>query len=421
MDAAILSIGTELTRGEVVDTNASWIAARLTTLGFDVREMLCVDDDSVRLRRALTTLATREHLVFVTGGLGPTSDDITVHTAADVAGVGVHRDPAALEALHRRFAAIGRTPNALAERQTEVPDGADVLGNPVGLAPAFRVRIGQADCFFMPGVPAEMERIFEECVTRRIVRLTEPRSYQIVLRTYGVGESAVAERLSGLEAAMTGLTLAYRVRSPEIDVKLLARGADLGSARSLAERARNEALGRLGDAVFGEGDETYAAAVGRSLRARSLTLAVAESCTGGLIGALLTAVPGSSDYLLLDAVTYANAAKERVLGVPAEVLLGHGAVSGECVRAMAEGARRVAGADLAVSVSGVAGPSGGSAEKPVGTVFFALATERGTEVCERRFAGDRASVQRQAAFVALSMVRKACLGPVESSQTTVCG
>lgn len=421
MMAAILSIGTELTRGEVADTNASWLAQRLTAMGFDVRAMACVDDDQERIRAALERLGEAPRVVLVTGGLGPTSDDVTVAAAAQAAGVGVVRDEAALDALHRRFAMTGRTPTEAAAKMTEVPDGAEVFPNPAGLAPAFRVRIGQADCFFMPGVPHEMERLFDECLMRRLVTMVAPRSYQIVLRTYGLPESVVGERLAGLEAAMPELTIGYRALSPEVDVKLLARASDVARARALAERASAEVRARLGDAVFGDDEDTYAGAVGRALRSRGYTLAVAESCTGGLIGATLTSVPGSSDYLLLDAVAYANAAKERVLGVPAEVLLGHGAVSPECVRAMAEGARRISGADLAVAVSGIAGPGGGSSERPVGLVFLALSSARGTVVHERRFAGDRSSVQRQSSYAALSLVRGACMGPVEALQASVCG
>lgn len=421
MKASILSIGSELTRGEIVDTNAPWLAQRLTALGFEVCGSACVEDRAESIRDVLERLGATRQVVLVTGGLGPTSDDVTVAAAASVAGVGVVRDEAALEALKRRFQTLGKPLTALAERQTEVPEGAEVLGNPAGMAPAFRMRIREADCFFMPGVPAEMERIFDACVVRRIGALATPRTYQIALRTYGLGESAVGEKLAGVEAAFPGVTMAYRVRPPEVDVKILARGEDMGGARALAERAAADARTRLGDAVFGGDDDLYASAVGRALRSRSYTLAVAESCTGGLIGAMLTAVPGSSDYLLLDAVVYANVAKERVLRVPSEVLLGHGAVSSECVRAMADGARRISGADLAVAVSGIAGPSGGSPEKPVGTVYFALSSARGTEVCERRFVGDRTAIQRQASYAALAMVRKACLGPVDSRQTSMCG
>ncbi len=421
MKASILSIGSELTRGEIVDTNAPWLAQRLTALGFEVDGVTTVPDDEGRIRDALTALGAQHRVVIATGGLGPTGDDVTVAAAARAAGVEVTRDATAMEGVRRRFQMLGKTLNPLAERLADVPAGSEVLGNPSGLAPAFRVRVGEAECFFLPGVPAEAERIFDELVTRRIGALATPRSYQIVLRTYGLGESAVADRLVGLEAQVSGLTVGYRVRSPEVDVKLLVRSEDRSTARALAERAAREARARLGDVVFGTDDEAFAAVVGRALRHRSTTLAIAESCTGGLIGAMLTAVPGSSEFLLLDAVVYANAAKERVLRVPAEVLLGHGAVSEECVRAMADGARRIADATMAVAVSGIAGPSGGSPEKPVGTVFLALSTERGTEVIARRFAGDRASVQRQAAYAALAMVRRACVGPVETLQTSVCG
>jgi nicotinamide-nucleotide amidase len=421
MKAAILSIGTELTRGEVTDTNAPWASQRLTTLGFEVCEHATVDDDAGRIEAALRRLGATEQVVLCTGGLGPTSDDLTVASVAAVLGVETAPDPAALDTLRRRFAAVGREPTALTERQTLVPVGSEVLGNPAGLAPAFRVRIGAGDFFFLPGVPAEMERIFEECVMRRIVSLAAPRSYQVNLRTYGAGESAVAERLAGFAESFAGVTVGYRARFPEVDVKLLARADDLHAARTLAERAAAEARNRLGELVFGDHDDLYAAVVGRALRSRGLTLAVAESCTGGLLGAVLTSVPGASEYLLLDAVVYANAAKESVLGVPAEVLLGHGAVSAECVRAMAEGARRTARSELAIAVTGIAGPTGGSAEKPVGTVFLALASGRETVVRRHRFLGDRERVQRQAAWAALAMVRAACQGPVETALTSVCG
>jgi nicotinamide-nucleotide amidase len=273
----------------------------------------------------------------------------------------------------------------------------------------------------MPGPPAEMEQVFEALVTRSLMRRARPQHHRVVLRTYGLSEPQMAERLGDLEALFAGLQVGYRAMLPEVDIALRVRDEDPAAARALVDRAAATVRARLGDAVFGEGDDSYAAAVGGALRRRGYTLAVAESCTGGLIGSMLTAVPGSSDYLLLDAVTYSNAAKERVLGVSAEVLRGYGAVSAECVRAMAEGARRLTGAELAVSVSGVAGPGGGTAEKPVGLVYFALASSAGTEVVERHFRGDRAAVQRQAAYVALCLVRSACMGPVPSPQPTVCG
>jgi nicotinamide-nucleotide amidase len=421
MSAAIVSIGSELVRGEVADTNARWLASRLSDLGFDVGALLCLDDDEARIASALQRLGDEVDVVLVTGGLGPTPDDRTVAAAARAAGTTVVRDPETYAQLCRRLNAAGKETTAALARQTEVPKGATVLGNPVGVVPAFSLGIGRAECFFMPGPPAEMEQVFEALVTRSLMRRARPQHHRVVLRTYGLSEPQMAERLGDLEALFSGIQVGYRAMLPEVDIALRVRDEDPAAARALVDRAAATVRARLGDAVFGEGDDSYAAAVGGALRRRGYTLAVAESCTGGLIGSMLTAVPGSSDYLLLDAVTYSNAAKERVLGVSAEVLRGYGAVSAECVRAMAEGARRLTGAELSVSVSGVAGPGGGTAEKPVGLVYFALASSAGTEVVERHFRGDRAAVQRQAAYVALCLVRSACMGPVPSPQPTVCG
>jgi nicotinamide-nucleotide amidase len=421
MTAAVLTIGTELTRGELVDTNAVWLAAQLTALGFEVVEIDTVDDDRVRIIEALRRLAARAPVVIVTGGLGPTTDDLTAECAADAAGVGLQRDEVSLEVIRRRLAVLGRAMSPTNAKQADLPAGAEVLGNPVGTAPAFKLVIEGSQFFFLPGVPREMQTIFEDLVTPRIGPLASANSYQILLRTYGLPESLVGEKLADLEAQHPGLVLGYRASFPEVEVKVRVRGEDRARARMVAERVAGEVRARLGDFVYGEDDDTFAAAVGRALRARGYTLAVAESCTGGLIGAMLTAVPGSSDYLLLDAVTYSNASKERVLGVPSEVLIAHGAVSGECVARMAEGVRRIAGADVSVAVSGVAGPGGGSSEKPVGLVFFALTTAAGTTVVEKHFTGDRARVQRGAAYFALSLVRDACKGPVPVGALPRCG
>ncbi len=410
MVAAIVTIGTELTRGEVSDTNAPWLAARLTSLGFEVHEIVCVDDDIPRVREVLQRLGRTMPVVVVTGGLGPTTDDVTVVAAAEAAGVPVARDIAVLAHVQRRYGP--RTPGAMQEKLADIPRGAEVLGHTEGSGPAFRLAVGGADCYFLPGAPEEMARVFDDVLARRLIPLAVPRSYQVVLRTYGLSEGSLGERLSDIEATVPGVTVRYQNSPPEVDVKVLARGDDAISARSRAAQAAAGVRARLGDVVFGEGDEPYAAVVGRGLRARGFTLAVAESCTGGLVGTMLTAVPGSSDYLLLDAVTYSNAAKESVLDVPSEVLRAHGAVSSECVRAMAEGVRRLTGADLAVSISGVAGPGGGTADKPVGRVYLALSRAHGTEVIERNYPGDRATVQRSAAYEALSLIRGACRGPV---------
>jgi nicotinamide-nucleotide amidase len=420
MSAIIVTIGTEITRGELLDSNGHYLASRLCELGFEVLEIVSVDDDRPRIRQTIERASRSAKVVLVTGGLGPTSDDLTAQAAADAANVELVRHEPTLTLIERKTVALGRTMTPARQRMADVPASATVLGNPVGTAPGFMVPIGQAQCFFMPGVPSEMKAIFEDLVVPRIGPLGSADTAQIVLRTYGLPEATVGELLAGLEAQHEGLVLGYRLVFPEVEVKVRVRAKDVGTARERANRIALEVRARLGDAVFGEDDESFASAVGKSLRARGWTLAVAESCTGGLIGALLTSVAGSSDYFLLDAVTYANAAKERVLGVSPETLMAHGAVSRECAEQMAKGARRVAATEVAVAVTGIAGPSGGSEQKPVGTVFFAVATEDGVRTVQKRFDGDRARVQRAAAFFALQLVREACAGPLPAPAADHC-
>jgi nicotinamide-nucleotide amidase len=409
MTCAVLSIGTELTRGELANSNGAWLGAELTALGFEVTEHAVVDDDRGRIVEALHRLAKRARVVVSTGGLGPTTDDVTTEAAATALGVPVARDAASLDHIRRRVEKAGRTMTASNAKQADFPEGADILSNPIGTAPGFGVRIGECVVLFMPGVPREMKRMFDEQVTPRIRALASNNLFQSRLRTFGLPESLVGEKLEGVEGEFPGTTIGYRAHFPEIEVKVLARAASHASARDLCEKATAEVRARLGSHVYGEADDTFAGVVGRALRARGWTLAIAESCTGGLVGHMLTREPGASDFLLLDAVTYANSAKSRILGVDEETIRWHGAVSPEVAGAMAEGAKRVAGADVALSLTGVAGPGGGTDAKPVGTVYIALARPDGTtEIANRVFAGDRSQIQTLAAYAGLRMVRDLC-------------
>jgi nicotinamide-nucleotide amidase len=406
MSCAVLSIGTELTRGELVNTNVSTLSASLTDLGFEVTEQCIVDDDEPRIVAALERLAKQHDVIVSTGGLGPTTDDLTTAAVAKTLGVPLVRDEGSLDHIRRRFEKLGRPMSDSNAKQADFPEGANVLANPIGTAPGFEVKLGRARAFFMPGVPREMTQMFEEQVVPRIRELAPNDAHQIRYRTFGLPESVVGEKLAGVEQAFPGVTIGYRAHFPEIEVKVLARGKDNASAQALAERAASEVRSRLGDVIYGDGDDTFAGVVGRELRTRSWTLAIAESCTGGLVGTMLTREPGASDYLVLDAVTYANSAKQRVLGVDEEVLRGHGAVSPECACAMAEGARRVTGADVALAITGIAGPTGGSDAKPVGLVYLAVANAHTpTIVKERRFRGDRMWIQTLAAYSGLALVR----------------
>jgi nicotinamide-nucleotide amidase len=405
--AAILSIGTELTRGELVNTNAAWLAERLTALGLEVIEQLTVDDDRARIISSLKALSAHRFVV-VTGGLGPTSDDITTACAAEALGVEMVRDQASLEAIERRFATINRTMTPSNEKQADFPRGAAILANPIGTAPGFSIALGTARMFFTPGVPVEMRQMWEGHIEPAIAPHVDRRSHQIRLRCFGMPEGQVGEKLAAIEAEEKNVTIGYRATFPEIEVKVLARGDTEPLAEATAARVADRVRNTLGAIVFGEGEETYPAHVGRTLRARGLTLAIAESCTGGLVGQLVTSVPGSSEYLLFDAVTYSNASKIDVLGVNGELVRAYGAVSAEVASAMADGARRIADADLAVAITGIAGPGGGTDEKPVGTVFLALARKGApTTSHPMKFGGDRERIRMLSAYNALRLVAEA--------------
>jgi nicotinamide-nucleotide amidase len=408
MTCAVFSIGTELTRGELVNTNSAWLGQSLTDLGFEVVEQCTVDDDKTRIVAALDRLARGAKVVICSGGLGPTTDDLTTAAVAAALGVPLERDEASLDHIRRRFEKLGRTMSESNAKQADFPQGATVLPNALGTAPGFMVEIRGARAFFMPGVPREMQRMFEDHVVPRIREIAPNDSYQIRFRTFGLPESVVGEKLSGIEGAFPGVVIGYRAHFPEIEVKVLARSSDRTAAHELAERASVEVRAALGDVIYGNGEDTFAGVVGRALRTRGWSLALAESCTGGLVGHLLTKEPGASDYLLLDAVTYANSAKQAVLGVDEDVLRGHGAVSAEVATSMADGARRVSGADVALAITGIAGPAGGTDAKPVGLVYLAVSTAKGTVVTERRFPGERHWIQTLAAYVGLAMVREAC-------------
>ncbi|MET0344302.1 MAG: competence/damage-inducible protein A [Polyangiales bacterium] len=411
MTAAVLSIGTELTRGELTNSNASWLSEQLTALGFEVQEHLTVDDDIPRIVEAVRRLAERHQVVVATGGLGPTTDDLTTEAVARAMGVPVQRDPAVVEHIQNLATWYGRslTPNNL--KQADFPAGAEVLDNERGTAPGFGVSIGGSKLFFMPGVPREMQHIFEARIVPRIASLVVRTSHQIHLRTFGLGESALGQKLDGVEAMFPGVTVGYRASFPEVELKVHARADSITEAVQLAERAAEEVKRRASDVIYGDREDTYPGAIGRTLRDRGLTVALAESCTGGMLGSMLTSVPGSSEYLLFDAVVYANSAKTHVLGVNEETLRAYGAVSEETALAMVRGVLRCSGADLGIAVTGVAGPGGGTDEKPVGTVWIGVGNASGQLFARHfLFRGNRERIRIMSAYTALRLVKDLALG-----------
>jgi nicotinamide-nucleotide amidase len=411
MIAAVLSIGTELTRGELINSNAAWLSEQLTTLGFEVRVHVTIDDDVAHIVAAIAGLAAEHKIVVCTGGLGPTTDDLTTEAVARALGVPLVRDHASLDRIRGMFASRGRVMAPTNEKQADFPEGAEVLQNDLGSAPGFGVMLGGCRMFFMPGVPREMKHLWDERILPRIAELAVKNSHQIHLRTFGLPESQLGQMLEGVEAQFPGVVIGYRASFPEIELKVFARANDARAAERLSERAAEEVKRRVGDAIFGGREDTFAGAVGRTLRDRGLTLAVAESCTGGLVGSMLTSVPGSSDYLLLDAVVYSNSAKTSVLGVGEETLRAYGAVSEETAIAMVNGVLRMSTADIGVSITGIAGPGGGTDEKPVGTVWIAVGSRAGAMFARRfKFWGGREWVRQLSAYSSLKMVQKLALG-----------
>jgi nicotinamide-nucleotide amidase len=407
--AAVLCTGTELTRGELVNTNATWLCEALTTLGFEVGASDAVDDDPDRIQSALARLGAAHDVLVCTGGLGPTTDDLTSACVASVLCVELVRDEGSLRVIEQRLARLGRNVAASNAKQADFPRGAAIIENQNGTAPGFAVTIGRARSFFLPGVPLEMRAMFQASVVPALAPLLTGGHHQVRLRTYGLPESEVNDRLGGIEAAHD-VTIGYRAHLPEIEVKVLARAEGPALARQRAEAAAKQVRERLGDeVVFGEGDVDLALALGQLLLGRGLTLAAAESCTGGLVSELLTDHAGASRYFLGAVIAYDNRVKEQLLGVPRPLLDLHGAVSAEVAAAMADGARQRSGSSLGVAVTGIAGPGGGSDQKPVGLVHFAVSDERGATARHKVFSGNRQQIRRRAAFAALALCRRVLL------------
>jgi nicotinamide-nucleotide amidase len=333
----IVTIGDELNRGEIIDTNSSWLAERLTALGAYVRWRTSVTDDAKDMTAALEQATARADVVVTSGGLGPTDDDRTVDVISALAGVAPVQDPAHFDKMRVRYAERGfrLTPNNL--RQVRVPAGAEVLANARGAAPGFGVTVGKARVYSMPGVPRAMKSLFDDHVAARVAAAvggTQP--LKRTWRVAGMGESHVDHALAGLVDGLDGVTLHYRIAYPENLVTVIVRRDD-GAA--IIDRLDGEVRARLGDHVYATGDTSLAEVIGRRLVERGATIAVAESCTGGLVGQMVSAVPGSSRYFVGGVIAYANAIKEQLLGVRSETLAAHGAVSEPMVIEMADGVR----------------------------------------------------------------------------------
>ncbi len=408
MRAEIFSVGTELLLGQIVDTNAAFLAQKLSQLGIDCFYKTTVGDNPTRLCAALRTSLERSDLIVTTGGLGPTEDDITAAAVAEVCGLDLVHDEASAEAIRHTLESrhIPVLPSHF--KQAQLPRGCRVLPNTMGTAPGFVVEKDGRRVVSLPGPPAEMKPMFEQSAAPYLRDLSGGSGIiqSRVLRFMGIGESTLEQRLKDLIQAQSNPTLAPLASHGEVKIRITAKADDAAQAEALIAPVEAEIRRRLAEFIVGADEEQIEATVGRLLKEKKLTLAVAESCTGGLISHRLTNIPGSSDYLLGSLVTYSNAAKTALLGVKEETLVGYGAVSQPAALEMAVGARKALGAEVGLSATGIAGPTGATPAKPVGLVYVAV-SRASQEACEEyRFRGEREPIKHQTANAALNLLRK---------------
>jgi nicotinamide-nucleotide amidase len=399
----IIAQGEEIVSGALVDSNSARICTRLGEVGLVPGRITAVGDVLDDLVSAFREAAARSRVVVSTGGLGPTSDDLTAEAVARAFDRPLREDPVALAQIEARYASRGRTMPPLNRKQAMLPDGARVLENTLGTAPGFLVEVAGSVIHCLPGPPFEMRPMLDRWVVPDVAaRFSLPPRRTIVLRCFGMPESVAAERMAGF--ARDGVEIGYRAAMPEVHVKLhVSPGVD-------TEPLLDEARARLGDVVFGVDTGDLASVCHHHLQRRGETVAVAESCTGGRLGAMLTAMPGASRTFVGGALVYANREKIRQCGVPSALLDVHGAVSEPVARALAEGMRAACETTWGLSVTGIAGPDGGTPEKPVGTVWVACAGPNGTSTRLVRAPYDRERVMAFAAGNALDLLRRATVG-----------
>jgi nicotinamide-nucleotide amidase len=418
----IIAIGSELLLGGRLDTNALFLTEGLASVGVEVRYKSVVGDDVEDIVAAIRTAVRRADVAVMTGGLGPTVDDRTRQAVARATGRPLRRRAEALEGMKRRLAAWGRIPTEAQLRQGLIPVGAEVLDNPVGSAPGFLLKWRGCQLAALPGVPSEAERMFVMVLVPRLKKLVihdeQERIERRVFHTYGILEVELDQKLKDVIPPNGSVRLGLLASPLGVVVSLTASGTSV-TARAM-DRLVQQVWKRIGAYIFAEGADTMEAVIGRHLAGRKMTVAVAESCTGGLIGHRLTQVPGSSAYLDRVAVCYSNRAKIELLGVPESLIRRHGAVSGPVAAAMAKGVRIKSRVDIGLSVTGIAGPAGGTPQKPVGLVYVGLNARRsnrasgGNTVIECRFHGTRDTIKLRASQAALNLLRQWLIRPAKA-------
>lgn len=407
LTAEIIAIGSELLAPDRTDTNSLWLTEQLNRLGIEVKLKTVVGDDDARLEEAIKDATRRSKVVVTTGGLGPTEDDITRKVTARALGRRLLLNEDLLAEIRQRFQSFGVAMPERNSRQAMVIEDAEVLPNPNGTAPGMFIDHKGTAIVLLPGPPREMKPMFENHVASRLAsRAGSQKVVRRMLRVAGMGESAVDEKIAPIYSQYENPQTTILFNQSEIEIHLTARGRTEADAEALLDRLSEQIEERLGISVFAFAGETMEQVVGLKLSVGGYTLAVAESCTGGLLAQRLTDVPGSSKYFIEGVVTYSNDAKMRALGVEPILFLEHGAVSAPVAEAMAEGIRNRAETDFGLAITGIAGPGGGTEEKPVGLVYIAIASESGTEHRKLNLPGDRHLVRWRASQAALDLLRR---------------
>ncbi|MHC4260696.1 MAG: competence/damage-inducible protein A [Planctomycetota bacterium] len=406
--ASIVSIGDELLSGQTLNSNASFLAGRLLSIGIPVVSSYTIGDDVDSIGRVLSLASSDADVVLATGGLGPTDDDLTRKAFAKFLGVDLRLDSGLLGRIREFFAMRKLQMPEKNKVQAYVPVGAEALENEVGSAPGILAEVGAKLLVALPGVPAEMKQMFEKSVLDVLGRTGRSAEAGIAVRKlkcFGTGESTIAELLGPLMQRGRNPLINCTVQHGEITLHVIATAENKGLAQEMAKKDENTLKEILGDLVFGTGEQTLAEVVGQKLVQKKRTIAVAESCTGGALAKLITAVPGASEYFIQGWITYSDEAKSRELGVSADMIAEYGAVSEQVAQAMAQRARKRAGTNFAIGITGIAGPTGGSEQKPVGLVYISVDSESWCETHRFIFPHDRGTIRLRAAQTALNMLR----------------
>lgn len=407
MIAEIISIGDELLVGQVVNTNATWIAQHLIEIGIPVKQISDIADDEEDIRQALDLAFSRSDVILMTGGLGPTRDDITKTTLCKYFNTHLVFHQPSLENIERLFPARGLKITDVNRRQAEVPANCTPLVNPQGTAPGMWFEKDKKILVSMPGVPFEMEALMEKYILPRLeIADNQMTVVHKTVITQGVGESFLAELIKDWELNLPAhMKLAYLPQPGIVRLRLTAYGEDRNSLTSEVDDLIETLKRLIPDQIIGYGNDTLEEVIGKLLKDRKMTISTAESCTGGYLGHLITSVPGSSEYYLGSVIAYSNRIKQEMLGVSEKSLQSYGAVSEQVVKEMADGARVKFNTDFAVATSGIAGPDGGTPEKPVGTVWIAVSSKKRTVAKKFMFGEHRGRNIRRSALAALNMLR----------------